>query len=121
MKRILITGSRFWGDVHTIRRAILEHIGDLDPREVTIVHGNAAGADSLAAYVAECFVANEEAHPADWRTRDKAAGPIRNQKMVDLGADVCLAFPEEGSRGTWDCVKRAKEAGIPVHVYGKGQ
>lgn len=121
MKRILITGSRYWGDARTINGAILEHIEGLDPREVTVVHGSAPGADSLAAYAAECYVTNVEAYPADWRTHGKAAGPIRNQKMVDLGADVCLAFPEAGSRGTWDCVKRAKAAGIPVRIYEKGQ
>ena len=37
--------------------------------------------------------------------------------MVDLGADVCLAFPLGESRGTRDCMRRASEAGIPVIDY----
>lgn len=72
-----------------------------------------------------------EPHPADWfrdcdencqhrpRRRGErcpAAGPLRNQHTVDLGADKCIAAPTEGSRGTWDCVRRAKAAGIPVRV-----
>jgi hypothetical protein len=43
-----------------------------------------------------------------------AQGHLRNQAMVDRGADVCLAFPLPDSRGTIDCMKRAKRAGIPV-------
>ena len=51
---------------------------------------------------------------ADWKTFGKAAGPKRNQAMVDSGADLCIAFPSKGSTGTIDCVERAKAAGIPV-------
>jgi hypothetical protein len=61
----------------------------------------------------------EETHPAEWYpngTYDKAAGPKRNQRMVDKGACVCLAFPTEKSVGTWDCIKRANRAGIPVRI-----
>jgi len=39
--------------------------------------------------------------------------------MVDAGADIAYAFPIEGSKGTWDLVKRAQKAGIPVQVYGE--
>jgi hypothetical protein len=34
--------------------------------------------------------------------------------MVSLGADICLAFPQPGSKGTWDCARKAADAGIPV-------
>ncbi len=40
----------------------------------------------------------------------KAGGPVRNQAMVDSGADLCLAFPDNKSIGTWDCVQRARAA-----------
>jgi hypothetical protein len=40
--------------------------------------------------------------------------------MVDLGADLCLAFPMPRSRGTWDCVRRAKKAGIVVRECASG-
>lgn len=46
------------------------------------------------------------------------AGLVRNQLMVDLGADICLAFPLPGSRGTWDCMGRAEAAGIKVINLG---
>jgi hypothetical protein len=39
--------------------------------------------------------------------------------MVDLGADVCLAFFKTGAanRGTKDCCDRARASGIPVRVW----
>ncbi|AKJ72222.1 hypothetical protein TPA4_57 [Tsukamurella phage TPA4] len=123
--RILITGSRDWSDRDTIRTALGEtaHTAWLERGEAmsdhTVVHGACpyGGADTIAAEVAVLLGMKVEAHPADWATSGKAAGPIRNQRMVDLGADVCLAFPLRGSRGTWDCVRRAQEARIPVAIY----
>jgi len=51
--------------------------------------------------------------PADWETHGKAAGPIRNQRMLDEGRpDLVVAFP--GGRGTSDMVARAKRAGVEV-------
>lgn len=121
--RILITGSRDWTDRDTIRTALGEtaHTAWLERGEAmsdhTVVHGAAAGADAIAAWLATMVGMKVEAHPADWATCGKAAGGIRNQRMVDLGADVCLAFPLRGSRGTWDCVRRAQVARIPVVIY----
>jgi hypothetical protein len=57
-------------------------------------------------------------HYADWSSFGELAGPMRNQAMVDTGVDICLAFPLLGSRGTWDCVRRAQASGVPVIVYG---
>lgn len=73
-------------------------------------------ADWLAHQIAEELGWTDEPHPAEWHRLGPRAGPIRNQAMVDAGADVCLAFASPGSRGTWDCVRRAREAGIRVEV-----
>jgi len=51
-----------------------------------------------------------------WDRQGNAAGPMRNKRMADLGAVLCLAFPKGESRGTWDCIKRANRAGIPVRI-----
>jgi hypothetical protein len=67
----------------------------------------------------------EEQHPVtDWGSKadgtfDRAAGHRRNQRMVDAGAQVCLAFPARDAKnaGTWSCVGKAKVAGIEVRVF----
>lgn len=54
---------------------------------------------------------------ADWSTHGRAAGPIRNQRMLDEGRpDMVIAFP--GGRGTADMVRRARKAGVPVKEVG---
>lgn len=55
---------------------------------------------------------------ADWDGLGKAAGPLRNQAMVDFcrAGDVCLGFPDAESRGTWDCMRRAHAAGLTTYM-----
>lgn len=119
--RILITGSRTWSKFGVIEDAILGVAAGSSQqyKNVTIVHGDAPGADTLADMVARKWGMKIEAHPAEWDRLSKAAGPIRNQKMVDLGANICLAFPEPQSRGTRDCMRRASAAGILVMEFGR--
>lgn len=133
MKRVLITGSRGWNDYGAIWSVLKEY----DEIGLVVVHGDCpTGADAHAAtwVTLSAGRASEEAHPADWeRDCDSScyhkprlkngrhycpmAGHIRNQKMVDLGADICLAFPMPDSRGTVDCMRRARKAGIPVREF----
>jgi hypothetical protein len=117
--RILVTGSRDWTDEGAIMDALADVSGELTGvvgGPVTLVHGACpTGADKIAHEVAIRWCWPIEAHPADWSV-GKKAGPERNQRMVDLGADVCLAFPLANSRGTRDCMRRAEAAGIPVKV-----
>jgi hypothetical protein len=132
--RILITGSRRWTDQDALHRAIAHAL--VGEEHATVVHGGAPGADTCADAAARLFGLKVESHPADWTTCSPdcrhtparttggrycpAAGPRRNQAMVDLGADVCLAFPLPGSLGTWDMVHRARRAGIPVQICRAG-
>lgn len=58
-----------------------------------------------------------EVHPADWGRYGKAAGPIRNQEMLESGIDLVIALP--GGRGTADMVRRAEGAGVPVRRGGQ--
>lgn len=46
------------------------------------------------------------------------AGNIRNTEMVESGADYFLGFYKYGAknRGTRDCVRKAREAGIPGDI-----
>lgn len=123
--RILVTGSRDWPLASDIENALWRKWwdryvdGNSDP--ITVVHGGARGVDQMAGrYVRrypDRFV--EEVHevPREAWKISKRAGHDRNQHMVDLGADVCLAFQLDDSRGTADCIRRARAAGIPVEIH----
>ncbi len=120
--RILITGSRDWTDVATIRRALVAagRGADVHPQQTTVIHGGARGADIIADELARefgCSVKVYEVTREDWSRYGKAAGHRRNAAMVAAGADVCLAFPLGESRGTRGCMKLAAAAGIPVVVH----
>lgn len=82
--------------------------------EITLVHGGARGADTLAAAIWSQSGLPVEAHPADWNSFGGDAGTLRNERMVQLGADLCLAFPLGQSTGTRGCMDLAEKAGIPV-------
>jgi hypothetical protein len=57
---------------------------------------------------------------ADWKRYGKPGGGIRNQEMVDETPrpNVVVAAPDLASKGTWDCVRRARAVGIPVEGVG---
>lgn len=116
--RILVTGSRHLEDYSLVHRAIADAAAELGG-DAIVVHGAARGADSLADRAARELGVKTEPHSAKWRSEGKAAGPLRNQRMVDLGADVALVFLVAGlaNVGTKDCWRRAERAGIPVRVF----
>jgi len=118
--RILVTGSREWDDWQRVSTALMGATLGTNWRKVTLVHGDCpSGLDRIADQLARSMDMTPEPHPADWGKHGKAAGPIRNQEMVDAGADICLAFFSRRSlnKGTGDCAGRAKRAGIPVRMF----
>ncbi len=85
-----------------------------------IVHGGARGADQFADDAARGWGWIPEAHPADWARYDRSAGYRRNAAMVALGADVCLAFILDESRGASHTATLAEAAGIPTRGTSDG-
>jgi hypothetical protein len=81
------------------------------------VHGRAPGADQIADRAALGYGCRTEVHPADWGAYGGSAGPRRNAEMVAAGADLCLAFIRNRSRGASGCARLAEKAGIPVRRY----
>lgn len=131
--RVLVTGSRTFCDVGTLGHYIeyTALIARRDNKSAVFIHGDCPnGADHLTEkYCRTVGNYPTERHPADWEKLPNLAGHERNQKMVDLGADICLAFldhcrkstcrPHDHiSHGTQDCMKRAEAAGIHVvHIW----
>lgn len=118
--RILITGSRDWADRALIEQAIDQACARLNGQDlpVVLVHGGCpTGADLIADGIAYAREWDVERHAARWkRDGGNRAGPVRNQRMAALGADVCLAFPRPGSRGTQSAIAAAQKHGILTYV-----
>lgn len=115
--RILVTGSRSWPFPEMVWRK-LDAYYEQSGGNLTLVHGACpsgadAQADEWAAAHPDVAV---ERYYADWATYGKWAGPRRNQLMVNLGADVCLAFILNGSRGASGCMRMAMDARITVDL-----
>lgn len=111
--RVLVTGSRTWQRVDVIRAHLRER--QLLHGDLVVVHGHCPrGADAIAHSLCAEWGWQSEPHPADWSTFGRRAGFVRNQAMVDLGADVCLAFIRDGSAGATHTAAAAEKAGIPT-------
>ena len=116
---------------------------------LTMIVGDARGADTHVANAARIFAAglkrrsraeyltpasidgeelaiglSLETYWADWDHLGLAAGGLRNQEMLDSGADHVIALFAHGKAygpgirgGTNDMVRRATAAGVPVDIY----
>ena len=116
--RVLVCGGRdfndlgaVWSQLDTLHN-LPRHLGGTGPI-TRIIQGGAGGADRLASQWASSNAVRQLEYPADWGKHGKAAGPIRNQQMIDEGKpDLVVAFP--GGRGTADMMARARAANIVV-------
>jgi hypothetical protein len=117
--RILVTGSRDWDDYDLVRDNLATAVFQKVP--AVIVHGACPrGADAIASWWVRqnrIIGVTEERHPANWQINGKRAGFIRNAHMVNRGADICLAFIRNGSRGASHTAALAEAAGIPVRRF----
>lgn len=114
--KVLVCGGRDFYD----RLAVWSALDELRLRaphdSLIIVQGGADGADALARTWCLDRKVPYINVPADWKAHGRAAGPLRNQRMIDEHEpDMVLAFP--GGRGTADMVFRAENACIPIQRY----
>lgn len=115
--RVLVCGGRTYNDKDRVWRTLDEIAGISEEQplaaHVVVIHGGALGADILADAWAVTSYAGIAQYLPYWKGQGRAAGPIRNQRMIDDGKpDLVVAFP--GGKGTADMVRRARAAGIPV-------
>jgi len=106
--RVLVCGGRDFRHRHVVFAEMDQHSADWGPFKV-LIQGGASGADWLARVWAEERGLEIVTFPADWKKHGPAAGPIRNQQMIEEGRpDIVIAFP--GGRGTHDMMSRASKA-----------
>lgn len=128
---VIVTGWRFWprskaylvhNELTEVRNYLVAHDQQMIVREGQCPY------DGVDQYAYEWVLTQNnnlvKPHrcPAQWERYGSAAGPVRNQEMVDLGADLCLGFPqtrEPGAKtsGTHNCLKAARKAGIPIRQF----
>lgn len=119
--RVLVTGSRDWTGVYGTARVtmVLDSVHMLANalnQDLTIVHGDGPGADQVIdawAVRREDAGVTVERHSAVW-SLGRGAGPIRVRFMVSQGADMCIGFLKDASKGTLNTLLLAQQAGIPT-------
>lgn len=123
--KILVSGSRDWCDVDTIRVALFEYLwkatnGIRPEIPPLLIHGAATGADTIAAKIFTRWNLPTLPVPVtheDWEMHGKRAGRIRNERMITMRPDILLAFPLPHSKGTYHCIERAEFHGIPWRSF----
>lgn len=119
---VIVTGSEEWTD----RQAMSVRLSRY-PSGTLVIHGGARGADTMADKIALDldFRVLKELYFGDL---GKLGGPKRNELLVDLGCTyqrhgyivTIEAFPTPGCSGTWDCVRRGRDAELQVEVRHGG-
>lgn len=118
--KIMVTGSRHWDAPQAVYDALAASYRDHGP--FVLVHGACStGADFYAhewvRVGGHLLGVTETKYPASWEAYGSVASTMRDEHMVRDGADLCLAFPLPGGKGTQHTMRLAHEAGIPVRTY----
>jgi hypothetical protein len=79
MMRVLVCGGRTYGDYMKVDSVL----SSLSPS--VVIDGGARGADWMASSWALEHKVRSLTFRADWKAQGKAAGPIRNQRMINEG------------------------------------
>lgn len=119
----LVTGDREWSNRPLIEQ-VLTNLYSLGYRR--LVAGGARGADSIAAAVWRLLTGDPQSvkeYPANWREYHRAAGPIRNQQMLDEepAIELVVAFHDNlaESKGTRDMIARSQAASKELRHFNR--
>lgn len=117
--RIVVCGSRDFAARWLLNYVLDELLEEY--RFDILAHGDASGADRMAGEWADDNGIDVLKYRADWASNGRAAGPIRNRKMLNIARpSLVVAFatkPLSESRGTYDMVSLAEKSNLPVHLY----
>ena len=105
-KKVVIGGCRDYADYVFFKSRIDEILkGEKD--EIIIISGHCSGIDLMGERYAEENGFKVEIFLPEWEKYGRAAGPIRNKKMVER-ADLVIAFWDGISKGTKSLIKYAQ-------------
>lgn len=111
---VLCCGDRDWKD----KRLPFDVLAGLkqEHSELRVIEGGQRGADFLCFCAADLLRLPVRTEKAEWGKFGKAAGPIRNRRMLDMNPDLVIGFHDDidSSKGTRDCLKEARKRGIEV-------
>lgn len=128
--RICISGSRGFSDENLVKAYLEEIIRKYSSitaltRTVFIAGGCSSGPDVWVKELCEEYnkekgfksyhLVRYEEYPADWDTNGKAAGPIRNEKMVRQ-SEIVICFWDGKSKGTKSTIDFALKHKKYLHV-----
>lgn len=116
MIKLAIVGYRNYNDYNDFSNKINNWIKEKNITVGTIISGGASGTDSLAERYAKENKIKIIIYHADWNKYGKAAGPLRNTKIVDNSTHV-VAFVSKNSIGTYDTINKAKNKKLIVKVF----
>ena len=116
MFRIIIAGSRGFGDYQFLSKKLDILLSRKIADGIEIVSGCAAGADTLGILYAKEHGYELARFPAEWDKYGKSAGYRRNWEMA-RNADALVAFWDGHSFGTKHMIDAACQLGLQVRVY----
>lgn len=117
-KIVLVTGSRDLKDYTAVYSALDLVYAQFQP--MIVIHGGARGADAFAdAWATFRVNVTPVRVAADWENDGRAAGHLRNSRMLELGPELVLAFFQNGAGnyGTRDMVRQSRDAGLEVRTF----
>lgn len=109
---IIVCGGRDYTD----RKAVYSYLDGLAERTRIdlVITGGARGADALADEWAQSRGIARIICPANWEGEGKAAGHIRNERMLSLAVEIHRVVAFKGGVGTASMRDKAKKKRIPV-------
>ena len=117
--RIIVAGGRNFTDYALLSATLTDVLKINEGVDTVIVSGGCQGADSLGERYAGEHGLQVVRFPAEWVVYGKAAGPIRNRKMVKYASEetgILVAFWDGESRGTANMIRLAKQFGLQTKI-----
>ena len=113
--KLAIVGSRNYHNYEEFKQNIL-NILTVDNLSIgEIISGGASGADKLAERFAAEYQIPIKVFKPEWKKYGKAAGPLRNQQIIEECTHV-IAFPSVQGKGTQDSIRKAQLLGKPIKI-----